>query len=396
MTIEKGWISLIVVRWRIILVLVSVIKLMLMAWAPTYGDLFNWAEGANLVLGFLSAGRLPSVSATGAYGPLQLVLSPFFWLWTKLPIDHPSIFIMRASSQSASTLSAVSLIFLLKLPTFLADVAIGVLLFQLVRRITSSDQNGMVAFLLWYANPFNIFWIEVFGGMDVIPTLVLMLAVVVGSNREWFKSGFCVAVATVLRIFPILTFPFFVLAVKGGRTRAYAFLFSGFLLPLIGGAVVLYITGAGTIVSMLNTPLRESWLLDFLGFKLTNQYVRLVPVLLAIQFYVVIRYWKEPRLIHLVAVSLLALLVAHTYSGINHHFIWVVPFLTASVAINHNELWLFIVTFVTASLYPFIFPLPAVPLVIDIIHFFDPFYAGCFYAAKAAYLITINFKNIRP
>ncbi|MGA2784319.1 MAG: hypothetical protein ABSF09_06450 [Candidatus Bathyarchaeia archaeon] len=394
MTIREGWIIRILARWRIVFALVSGIKLLLMVWAPTYGDLFNWAGGAKLVLEFLSAGRFPAVSATGVYGPLQLVLSPFFWLWIMLPVDHPSILFIQGSSHS--TLSAISLIFLMRLPTLLADIAIGVLLFKLVRRITSSDQKGTVAFLLWYANPFNIFWIEVFGGMDVIPTLVLVLAVVIGSNREWFKSGLCVAVATVLRIFPILTFPFFVLAVKGGRTRAYAFLFSGFLLPLIGGLVVLYITGAGTMVSMLNTPLREYWLLDFLGFKLTNQFVRLVPVLLAIQFYVVIRYWKDPGLIHLVAVSLLSLLVAHTYGGINHHFIWVVPFLTASVAINHDEYWIFIVTFVTASLYPFIFPIPAIPLSSDIIHFFDPFYAGCFYAAKAAYLIKINFKNIRP
>ena len=393
MTIEKSRLSRILARWREIFILVSGIKLLLMAWAPTYGDLLNWAEGANLVLGFLKAGRFPSVAATGVYGPLQLVLSPFFWLWTMLPIDHPSLFIIRTSSHS--TLSAVSLIFLMRLPTFLADIAVGVLLFKLVRQITSSDQKGTVAFLLWYVNPFNIFWIEVFGGIDVIPTLVLVLAVVIGSNREWFKSGLCVAVATVLRLFPILTFPFFMLAVKGEKNRAYALLLSGFLLPLIGGLVVVYVTGAGTVASMLNTPLSESWLLDFLGFKLANQFVRLVPVLLAIQFYVVIRYWKDPGLTHLVAVSLLALLVAHTYSGINHHFIWVVPFLTASVAINYDELWLFIVTFVTASFYPFIFPIPAIPLAADIIHFFDPFYAGCFYAAKAAYLIRINIKNIK-
>ena len=392
MTVKEGCITRILARWRIIFILVSGIKLLLMAWGPSYGDLLNWADGAKFVLGFLNAGRLPTVSATGVYGPLQLVLSPFFWIWTMLPVDHPSIL----QTASHSTLSWVSLVFLMKLPTLLADIAVGVLLFKLVRRITGSDQKGTVAFLLWYANPYNIFWIEVFGGVDVIPTLVLVLAVVIGSDRKWFKSGICVAVATVLRIFPILTFPFFLLAVKVERTRSYASLLSGFLLPLIGGLVVVYLTGGGTVASLLDVPLYEGWLLDFLGFKLTNQFVRLVPVLLAIQFYVVIRYWKNLGLIHLVAVSLLALLVAHTYGGINSHFIWVVPFLTASVAINHDELWIFIVIFVTGSLYPFIFPIPAIPLAADIIHYFDPFYAGCFYAAKAAYLIKINFRNIRP
>jgi hypothetical protein len=284
----------------------------------------------------------------------------------------------------------------MRLPTFLSDIAIGVLIFKLVRQITGSEQRSKVGFLLWYVNPFNIFWIEVFGGMDVIPTLVLVMAVVLGMKQKWFNSGLSVAVATVLRLFPILTFPFFMLAVKGRKARAYVPLLSGFLLPLLVGSIVLYITGSATFVSVFNTPLAEYWVLDFLGFKLTNQYVRLVPVVLAVQFYIIVRYWKNPGLIQLVAVSLLALLVAYVYGGINHHFLWVVPFLTISVAINYDELWIFIVTFVTGSLYPFIFPIPAIPLLNQTIHFFDPLFAGAFYAAKTAYLIKINLKNIRP
>ncbi|HMK82500.1 MAG TPA: hypothetical protein VK503_02160, partial [Candidatus Bathyarchaeia archaeon] len=80
MTAKEGCITRILARWRVIFILVSGIKLLLMAWGPVYGDLLNWAGGANLVLGFLEAGRLPTVVATGVYGPLQLVLSPFFWL----------------------------------------------------------------------------------------------------------------------------------------------------------------------------------------------------------------------------------------------------------------------------------------------------------------------------
>jgi hypothetical protein len=394
MKIVKSRMTCILARCKLIFILVSAVKLLLIAWAPTYGDLFNWAEGANLALGFLSAGRIPPLSATGVYGPLQLVLSPFFWFWIRLPVDHPSIHIIQVSSHS--TLSALSLIFLMRLPTFLSDIAIGVLIFKLVRQITGSEQRSKVGFLLWYVNPFNIFWIEVFGGMDVIPTLVLVMAVVLGMKQKWFNSGLSVAVATVLRLFPILTFPFFMLAVKGRKARAYVPLLSGFLLPLLVGSIVLYITGSATFVSVFNTPLAEYWVLDFLGFKLTNQYVRLVPVVLAVQFYIIVRYWKNPGLIQLVAVSLLTLLVAYVYGGINHHFLWVVPFLTISVAINYDELWIFIVTFVTGSLYPFIFPIPAIPLLNQTIHFFDPLFAGAFYAAKTAYLIKINLKNIRP
>jgi hypothetical protein len=392
MTVMKNLITRVLANYRIILVLASVAKVLLMAVAPTYGDLFNWAGGAYLVLGFLSVGRFPPVSATGVYGPIQLVLAPFFWFWTMLPVEHPSVDAIRSSSHS--TASAISLIFLMRLPTFLADIAIGVLLLKLLGQVTGSDQKGKAALLLWYVNPFNVFWIEVFGGMDVIPTLLLLLAVVLGMNQKWFRSGFSIAVGAILRIFPLLTFPFFILAVKGVRARrAYALLLSGFLLPLMGALMVIYVTGAGTFVSILDAPLTQPWLLDFLGFELTNRYVRLVPVLLAVQFYVIIRCWKEPRVLHLVAVVLLGLLGAYVYGGINNHFLWVVPFLTASVAMNPDELWIFIVTFVTASLYPFILPIPL--LLSATIHIFDPLFAGAFYAAKAAYLIKINFENIK-
>jgi hypothetical protein len=87
-------------------------------------------------------------------------------------------------------------------------------------------------------------------------------------------------------------------------------------------------------------------------------------------------------------------LTAHTYGGINHHFIWVAPFLSVSAALNYDELWIFALTFATGSLYPFIIPLP--PSLYPAAHFLDPTYAGAFFAAKAAYLLKINLRGIRP
>ena len=388
-------VTCILASWRSILVVVSVVKILLMIGGPVYGDLFNWTRGAEIILESRQvAGLLPVFLQTGlAYMPIAFILTPFFWLWTVLPVDHPTIAVLRNSNHL--TPGAMSLILLMKLSPFLADVGVGFLLLKLVSRVTGSSQKGKVALLLWYVNPYNVFWIEVFGSMDVIPTLVLVLAVFLGMSRKWFKSGFSLATATILRIFPLFTFPFLILAVKGKTRHAYIPLVSGFLLPLIGALTIIYTTGAGTISSILDNLLYEPWLLDFLGFKLTNQYVRLVPVLLAVQFYVIFCCWKNRGILQLTIVSLLSILGGYVYRGINNHFLWVVPFLTVSVTMNHDELSLFVVTLIAASLYPFIFPFPALPLWSDLIHFFDPFYAGFFYAATAAYLLRINFKNIR-
>lgn len=393
MHVENNRLNRIVEKWRFIFILVSIVKLVLMVWAPTYGDLFNWASGADMVLKLLSQGKFPPLSTTGVYGPIELLLAPFIWIWNQLPVTHPLIREIRISSHT--TPSAVSLIFLMRLPPLIADITIGVVLLKLVRKMTGSDEKGKAALLLWYVNPFNIFWIEVFGGMDAIPTLVLVLAVFLGLNQKWFKSGISLAIAAVLRVFPLLTFPFFLPAVKAKSRRGYAPLLLGLVIPLSGLLVLFYSTGVGTVWEILKTPLNAPWLLDFLGFQLTNRYIRLVPVLLAFQFYVIICYWKEEAgLVDMVAVSLLAVLGAYVYSGINHHFLWVVPFLTASAVMSGDESWIFVVTFIAAMLSPFIIPFPPAPLVSDVIHFFDPFYAGFFHAASIAYLVKLNFNNL--
>jgi len=391
MTVMKGRLARVLARWRIIFILVSLIKLLLMVWVAPYGDLLNFALGAESVLGFLKLGRFPSFSSTGVYGPLQVLLAPFLWVWFMLPIEHPPILSIGLFSHSTSELIFA---FLIKLPSFLADIGTGIVVLRLVKQLTNSDLNGAVAFLLWYANPFNIFWIQAFGWMDVIPTFILVLALMFVYERRWFCCGVCVSVATVLRLFPVLIVPFLLLAVKTDRKRAYFHLFSGLILPLMCGFVVLYATGAGTLMAIISAPLSAPWLLDFLGFKITSDSVRLVPVLLTVQFYVIVRYWRERTPLQLVAVSLLALLTAHTYGGINHHFIWVAPFLSVSAALNYDELWIFALTFVTGSLYPFIIPLPS--SLYPMVHVLDPTYAGAFFAAKAAYLLKINLKSIRP
>ena len=386
--------SYLIANWRTVVIAVTIVKLLLMFWAPTYGDLFNWADGASYVLESLQNGHLPSVSVTGVYGSVELLLVPFFWVWTQLPFDHLEVRTVEAASHSSP--AALSLIILMRVPPFLFDVAIGALLFRFVKYSTRSGQKGKEALLLWYVNPYNIFWVEVFGGMDAIPSFVLLSAMILASSRKWLASGLSFAIASILRLFPFLAFPFFMLGLRGEKARSYLLVLLGFLIPLIGLFVTMYAAGSTEFGLILNPLKDQPWLLDFLGFQLTNRYVRLVPALLALQFYVALCFWKERPFVHLLIVGLLAVLGAYAYSGVNNHFLWVVPFLTASVVLNRDESWIFVVSLIAASLHPYILPILPIPLFADVIHFLDPFFAGFFYAMTTAYLLVINLKNIKP
>ena len=373
----------ILAKWRLVLVVVVILKVLVMVMISPQGDLINWTGGTSVALQFISNGRFPPISATGVYGPIFILLTPFFWLWTKLPIEHPPITSMLFSS----SIPARFLSLLMKLPALLADVATGVIVFKVAGQVTHSQTKSRLASLVWYTNLYNVYWINAFGAMDVIPTVILMLAIYLGSNR-WFRSGLCLSAATILRIFPIFTFPFFLAAIRT-RSRAYGYLMVGYLLPLISGLVLVYVAGAGTLNTITQLPKTEYWLLDFLGGNLTNPYVRLALVLAPVQFFVTILYWKKSILLHLVTVSLLALLIGAQNTP-PHHFLWVSSLLTICVVLNPDELWIFILTFITASLHlTAIFGIPVPALFI-----LGPFIGGCFYAAKATYLVKINLRNI--
>ncbi|MGO9643821.1 MAG: hypothetical protein ACLPY5_03625 [Candidatus Bathyarchaeia archaeon] len=374
-------------KWQAILTLAIIAKVLVMVLVTPWGDLINWSAGASNVLGYLSVGRYPPISATGVYGPLEVILAPFFWLWTKLPIDHPIL----ASLPLTESTPAFSLSIVMKLPSFLADIATGGLVYKLVRQMTNSKRKSQIALLSWYCNPFNIYWIEAFGAMDAIPTAILLLAIVLAMNRRWFSCGLCVAIASILRIFPLFVFPFLFVQAKAKSWREYVLLLLGFLLPLVCAITAMYMSRAGTLSMIASLPQGEYWLLDFLGVNV-NQYVKLTLVLLVVQFFITIYYWRGSTLVHGATVALLTLFVgALPYGGYGYHFLWVSPLLSASVSLSFDELWIFIFTFVTASLYPpmIFIPLPSLSAL-------EPLFAGAFFAAKATYLAKINVENISP
>ena len=357
----------------------------LLMFTPPYGDLINWGSVAEILFNAISSGHYAQVTVPGVYTGLGFLLVPSYWLWTKLPIPHPPV--NQSHMLFSTSMPVLLLSFLLKIPILFADIGTGVLISNLVSRATGSSK-GRVAFLVWYLNPFNIYWINVFGGMDIIPTCIFMAAVALATKDKWLDSGLSLAVAGILRIFSLFTFPFLLLVFRNKLNRSARFLI-GFMLPLALGIGFVLSTGVVTFTWIVGVPSRQFWLMDFFGYSLTNNNVKLTFVVLALQFFVTCRYWKSAEIIPLATVSVLALLTAaQAYGGSGHHFIWASPLLTTSVMLNQNEKWTFILTFMTACLGPFISPVP-LPAYTDTLTW------GAFYAAKTVYLLRINLNQIQ-
>jgi hypothetical protein len=353
-------------------------------------DFYNWVSGAHFVLVGLNEGRLPSLVTTGAYTGLMLLLAPFFWLWTVLPISHPSLAEMAAAPSTGEYL----LVLIMKIPIIACDLFAGFLTALLVQRATHSERAARNAFLLWYLNPFNVYWMYYFGGFDVVPTTVVLLAALFGSSKQWYRSGFCMAVAGLLRLFPFLMLPFFLVFAYRDKPQSATKLLFSFLAPVFF-ALLSEVSSLGSfdrmLASVVNVPLSENWLLAYYGYSITPGLFRLTAFLLAVQLYLMWRYWRSDVGRSLVHFSIVPLLVLSATSyAMPYHFIWVSPFLTAYYMMEKDRLQLFVLTFLFGSLFVAAFTSrqPLYP--------FLPLLAGFFYGTQGAYLVKLNVGAMRP
>jgi len=394
----------ILARWRVFAVLLIPVKILIILITPlgfsntaAESDFSNWILGAAAIFKSFSVGTIPCWSPFGVYFGIELILTPFFWVWTMLPIQHPSMLSLVNFSAPAITLAL-----LMKLPIFLSDIVTGILLSRLIRKLTRSTTSSALASLTWFVNPFNIYWLYVYGAMDVIPTAIVLLTLNYGFDEEWLRTGICTVVAGLLRVFPCVSLPFLLPLARVKLARIY--LIVGSFIPIILVILALIIRENGgcqnSLTGVLSIPGREPWLLRFLGLDILGGsswafVVKLAPVVILVQLYVVFRYWRrDSNIVHLVSVSFLALMVgADVYGGSAYHFLPVSPLLSACLALHpREETWLYTLIFITAILFPGIqwlgWLFPFYPVI-------GTFLAGAFYAAKAGYLIRLNMWNFR-
>ena len=398
--------TVILARWRTFAALLIPIKILIILITPlgfsntaSTSDFSNWILGAAAIFKSLSSGTIPCWSPFGVYFGIELILTPFFWVWAMLPIQHPPMLNLVNFSVAAMTLAL-----LMKLPIFFSDIVTGILLSRLIRKLTRSKTSAALASLTWFANPFNIYWLYVYGAMDIIPTAIVLLALNFGFDNEWLRTGTCTAVAGLLRVFPFVSLPFLLPLARARLGRIY--LFVGSLIPIILVIFAFFIRETGScgnsssLTGILSIPGREPYLLRFLGLDVLGGsswafVVKLAPVVILVQLYVVFRYWRDDsNIVHLVSVSLLALMVgADVYGGSAYHFLPVSPLLSACLALHpREEAWLYTLIFITAILFPGIqwlgWLFPIYPVI-------GTFLAGAFYAAKAGYLIRVNMWNFK-
>ena len=168
---------------------ISVVKLCLSAIVPASFDL------RDIIL-LSGTGQAPIGPWLVLYPPLyNQTASSFVQLegwWLALPLT------------AGFSMQVTSLLF--RLPIFALDLATAVALY-FAGKTMASPIKGRLASLVWFANPYSVFAIELLGVPDILATFLMIVAVILLTSRKPLLSGMLLGLSVWVKFFPILLLP---------------------------------------------------------------------------------------------------------------------------------------------------------------------------------------------
>lgn len=229
-------------------------------------------------------------------------------------IDHPSNY--------GDFLFNIHLL-LLKLPYFIPDLLIGLLLIKLF------DKRANLVFALWMFNPINLYTTYMMGQFDVIPTLFVVLSVYFVIRNKLDLAAFSLGFGIAFKLFPLFLVVPFIIFGKGFWDRTK----------------LLFLTSLPYILSILPyLPSQDFRTVALFANQNTKSLYANIPVsggesillfpAFLILFYLLIWNRKIDRLIlwKLYSIPLLLFFIFTHYHP--QWLVWIMPFLILDLAIE--------------------------------------------------------------
>jgi SAM-dependent methyltransferase/Gpi18-like mannosyltransferase len=200
-------------NWKIgyIIALGLIIRFIIAPFTAHPLDVYAWYEtGENIVLGH---GFYSNQFYT--YMPIWfLTFTPFVILYNFLapivhaaPVSLPSTLINLGYPPSVPLVVDWLFAFIIKIPIFLCDVGVCLVLFRYVSRLSGSEQLGTIAGTAYFLSPFTI-WISAFWGMfDALPVFLSLIAFVLLTEEKYELSGLFTGLAVAAKYFALLLVP---------------------------------------------------------------------------------------------------------------------------------------------------------------------------------------------
>lgn len=282
------------------------------------------------------------------FSPLLLLLSWIFGpaIFATYVKEITGVFI--STQMVSQTVTSPLFNFALKLPLALGDLALGLLIYDIVKSLRN-EKSARIAFLIWFFNPLVLIISSWQGQYEVLPALMTVLSFWLLSKQKYFSSGLALSFGILYKIYPIYLLPLYLLAVFEKKQKINQFVF-GLLLPLVLILPIFLKTNIkGAVFTRLETFKMEGglnlWAFSYLPFlkNFASNYAFLfykiffwLGVLSAflIPLYLFLKrglnFQKKFLFGHLMILTFLTLTLPRTNA---HYILWFLPFLVLVLAL---------------------------------------------------------------
>ncbi|MEM3522887.1 MAG: hypothetical protein QXD78_07610, partial [Candidatus Bathyarchaeia archaeon] len=261
-----------------------------------------------------------------------------FW---KLAINSNNSIIDLNNFQNSLEINL--LIFLLKLPILIADIACGILVYFLTKIFSSNE--AFLALALWLWNPYITITAEMLGSNDLIAVAFMLFSLLLFMKKRIFLSSLFLSFGMAFKLFPILMLPIYsIFLIKNKKPYSLMILL---LLSILGFNIYSYwvsLSGIEFLYSLIEyNPLTQYF--SEITLKPYASTIGLSLTSIAIYCFILYEYWQL-NIENLFDSVLGFLLVFFSFFNWQpQYLLWVLPLLTLDFSLYSNRriysiLWL--------------------------------------------------------
>lgn len=257
-----------------------------------------------------------------------------------------------------------------KLPLIVADVLIGIIIYDVVRKL-KDEESAKLSFFLWFFNPLVVTIDSIHGQFDVLPALMTVLALCLFCRRRYFACGIAIGIGSLFKIYPVFLAPLYLFSIASFETdkslnvsnniskiltgclrfvAGMMVTFLIFLLPLVNSNLVhdvfsrtsiIPTIGGLTLFNVAYCPGFE-WLLPFISANATLVSMSLVILSFFMTIFIsVVSFFRRSDFLRTMVLGHIAILLTTylTSTTVNpQYMLWILPFLVLSYGLYRYNL----------------------------------------------------------
>ena len=259
------------------------------------------------------------------------------WVTWRLFTIHPNVF---------------RTLFLFKIPYLVFDLGCALLLLAIFQD-NQDRKKGLTAFKFWMINPVVIFSAFIFSRYEPIVIFFILLSLYYAKNNLSVRALFSLGVAVIVRSYPLMLVPFFVIIIGKTFWERLKLAFWG-LLPLL---VVTVLSRAfqGISEAEVWARMHHSTYLMVLRWSMSYKYDVIFVFFMGYTIILLYTYFRTNHsFTDLWKNNLILLLFFYATCFFHpHYFMWLIPFLTFWIVKDKRFIGLFAIQIVCWIVYSF-------------------------------------------